>query len=229
MERFGDARGDGFEQRPGFHHGTDLRSEAGEDGVGFVGFAEEAPVDPGAKPMGEAADSSEQSEAGGDHEDANQHAAVLAHGGGGEDDGDADQDLQDADAAGGEQILNALADEDADVHGAVDDDGVGHGEREGRVEEREDVFEPGGESDGAEKLEIREDSHGGADIENQEAAAGVTAGRGHGFPDQSGDRGNDGEHPHSAEEVAIAAKQEIEGGPERWSPGEVFDPGGGGD
>src|SRR6185312_13444184 len=207
-----------------FHHGADLRGEAGEDGVGLIGFAEEAAVDPGAEALREAADSGEQREARGDHQNANQHAAVLAHGGGGDYDGDTDQNLEYADAARGQQILDALANEDADVHGAVNDDGIGHGERKGGIEEGENVFEPGGKSGGAEKQQVREDSQGSADIQNQEAAAGVTAGRGDGFPDEGGDAGNDGDHPHGGAEIAAGAGQEIHGGLEWRGPRDVFVP-----
>ena len=143
MQCLRDTLGDGFDQGARFHHPTNAVAEFAEDLFGVVGFAEESAVEPSAGFFGHAADGKDGNQSQRNNDELLRTLAVLSdEGQGGQGDDQDGQHLQDADAILRQRVLQSLADDDADVHRALDDDDVGQGERKNQEHHEKKTDDP---------------------------------------------------------------------------------------
>ena len=111
VQRLGDPRRHGLEERSGLDHRPDLHRQLAQDRVGLVGLAEEPAIHPAAKPIGEpAADRHDRDHAGNDRGHAREAGAAREHRRRGDGDRRQERDLNRANPAAGQQVLQPLPD-----------------------------------------------------------------------------------------------------------------------
>src|SRR5271170_4935945 len=146
VERGAETARDGFEEGCDFGEVSGFVGEFGEKLLGGVGLAEEALVDPLLKTLGE--DKAEGDEDCDAAEDADQVAALMVRvpeeivEGEGHPNGK--QNSQDCERSAGEGVASSLADNDAEIHGTLNDDDVGEGERKEKKDEEDCEVDPFG-------------------------------------------------------------------------------------
>ena len=227
-----DAVGDGVDEGSDFGEVAGFVGELGEELLGGVGVAEEALIDFLLEPFGE--DEAEGEEEAEDAEDADEiDVALMARVAEvvqqGPDKPKCKQDADDGDGLASEEVSGALADEDADIHCALDDDDVCEGDGEegehaqgGGKEPLGDAFADVAATEESVEEQKRDggDGDGGADVEDAEAAFGVgIGGDAHlvgdgGEEDADGDEGKagfkGGDEAHEGQHPADGAEAEDE-------------------
>ena len=142
VQRFGDPRRDGLEQRSRFDHRPDLGGEVAQDRVRLVGLAEEPAIHPAAKPIGElAANRHDRHHAGDNARDARESGATGEQRRRRDTDRHQERDLNRANPSAGQHVLQSLPDDHAHVHRPMDDDDVRHGQ--GKREHHRDQRQEG--------------------------------------------------------------------------------------
>src|ERR1700735_616567 len=127
VERGTETARDGFEEGGDLGKVSGFVGELGEKLLGGVGFAEEALVDPLLETLGE--EKAEGEEDCDDAEDSDDVAALMVRMAEeiieGEDHPNGKHDSHGCESFAGEGVASSLADDDAEIHGTLNDDDVG--------------------------------------------------------------------------------------------------------
>ena len=131
VQRLGDFSSNTFEKRAGLNDGADFVAETGENLLRIVGIAEKAAVCPRAKPKCSPAEQENGDEQESEGRELIRKAEMVFVGESNSDGQDkyGQENLHNADSTGGQRVLQSLANDDANIERAVNNNDVGQTRR----------------------------------------------------------------------------------------------------